>query len=467
MGCTRQLLFTIFAAAIGSAFQHGYHTGVMNNPQQVMTAWLSNSMEGRGQTVNELTVNSIWSVITSIYAFGGMIGAVMVGFVNHCMRVKWSLVLNNIFVFVPAVLIFVSKYTGIYELLIVARFLLGINSGLYAGLCPMYLNEISPVAQRGAIGSVYQLIITISILLSQLLGYNQALGSESMWPFLLGAVVLIPSIFQCITMPFCPDSPRYLLIIAKDEEKAKKALKYLRNTDDNAAEISEMQKEAASQEAAGEVPWKALFFKKSLRKPLIISLVVMVAQQFSGINAIIVYSNEIFRNAGLNNFWAQIGTVIMGLVNVLMTIVSLILVDHLGRKTLLLIGFSGTTIFMTLLAVSIKFSESYKFMGILCIIFVLGFIVSFATGPGSVPWFLETELFRQDARPKATSLAVFINWFANMLVMLTFLPIKMKIDYFVFVIFIVLNILFVLYIIFQVPETKNKSIDEISALFAD
>lgn len=87
-------------------------------------------------------------------------------------------------------------------------------------------------------------------------------------------------------MPFCPESPRYLLIIKKDQEKASKALKWLRNSEDNNVEISEMQKEAAAQEAAGSVTWKAMFTKKSLRTPLIISLMIMLAQQLCGINAV-------------------------------------------------------------------------------------------------------------------------------------------------------------------------------------
>ncbi|XP_045470034.1 solute carrier family 2, facilitated glucose transporter member 3-like isoform X2 [Harmonia axyridis] len=380
---------------------------------------------------------------------------------------KWSLILNNILVIISAVLVFASKLTAIYELLIVARFVLGLNSGLFAGLCPMYLNEISPVAKRGAIASVYQLVITISILVAQLLSYEKVLGSSSLWPYLLGGVILIPCVFQCLTMPFCPESPRYLLIIKKNQDGAQKSLKWLRNTDNNNEEISDMQKEAAAQEAAGSVTWKAMFTKNSLRTPLIISLMIMLAQQLCGINAIIVYSNDIFRNAGLDEFWSALGTVIIGIVNVMMTIVSLVLVDLLGRKTLLVIGFSGTTIFMTLLAVSIKFSEEYTAMGVLCIIFVIGFIISFATGPGSVPWFLVTELFKQDARPKATSLAVFTNWFANTIVMLTFLPIKFYLGYFVFIIFIVFQVLFLIFIIFKVPETKNKTIEEITALYKD
>ncbi|KAK9869882.1 hypothetical protein WA026_003603 [Henosepilachna vigintioctopunctata] len=467
MSWNGNLILAITASAVGSAFQHGYHTGVLNNPQKVMTKWLNESMTERGQSTDEQTINLVWSTTTAIYAFGGMLGGLFVGYVADFLGLKKAIIFNNLFIFISTVLVLLSKYTGIYELLILARLILGLNSGLYAGLCPMYLVEISPVASRGAISSVYQLIITISILIAQVLGYEGAIGGEDTWPILVGVVMLVPSIFQCITMPFCPESPRYLLISKKDTAKANEALKWLRKKDDNAADIAEMQKEAAAQEAAGHVTWKAMFTKRSLRSPLIISIIIMLAQQLSGVNAIVVYSNEIFRNAGMNDMYASIGTVVMGIVNVIMTVVSVVLVDKLGRKTLLIAGFTGTTTFMVLLAISIKFSEDYFAMGVLCIIFVLAFMVSFATGPGSVPWFLVSELFKQDARPKATSLGVFTNWGANTFVMLVFLPIKFYLGYFVFIIFIVCQLLFLVFIIFKVPETKNRPIEEITALFSD
>ena len=105
------------------------------------------------------------------------------------------MLLNNILMFVAGIFLFAAKYAGSWHMLIIGRLIIGINSGLNAGLAPMYLSEISPTALRGAVGTVYQLIITISILLSQVLGMTNVLGNDIGWPFLLG-LTIIPGILQ-------------------------------------------------------------------------------------------------------------------------------------------------------------------------------------------------------------------------------------------------------------------------------
>ena len=124
---------------------------------------------------------------------------------------KGGLLWNNLLVLIGVVFELLSKPCGVYELLIVGRFILGINSGLNAGLAPMYLAEISPIHLRGAIGTVYQLVLTISILVSQILGLGGLMGTDALWPWLL-AVALLPAIFQVCTLPLCPESPKFVLL---------------------------------------------------------------------------------------------------------------------------------------------------------------------------------------------------------------------------------------------------------------
>lgn len=112
---------------------------------------------------------------------------------------KGGLLLNNVFVLAASILEGASKSAGSYEMIILGRFLIGINSGLNAGLAPMYLAEVSPINLRGAVGTVYQLVITISILVAQILGLNSLLGSADHWPTLL-AVTIVPAIFQVGTV---------------------------------------------------------------------------------------------------------------------------------------------------------------------------------------------------------------------------------------------------------------------------
>merc|ERR1711997_972968 len=136
-----------------------------------------------------------------------------------------------------------------------------------------------------------------------------------------------------------------------------------------------------------------------------------------------------------------------------------------GRKTLMLVGLSSMLLMTTLLLVSLLTYESVPAMSYLAIAAVILFVVGFATGPGSIPWFFVTELFAQSGRPTATSIAVTVNWSANFLVGLGFAPLNEVLGPYVFVIFMVIQLFFILYVYFVVPETKNRTIEDITAQF--
>ncbi|KAL3280764.1 hypothetical protein HHI36_003997 [Cryptolaemus montrouzieri] len=464
-GLNGKLVFAISAASLGSAFQHGYSTGVMNNPQTVLEDWMRHVLKERnGETPDKATITLLWSVIISIYCIGGMVGGLITGLVAEKLGRKIGLLFSNIFIVLAAICTATAKPSSSIELIIVSRFLTGINAGLNAGVTPMYLAEISPTNLRGAVGSVYQLVITISILISQILGIRGVFGNEDSWPILL-TLILIPCAFQLSTFPFCPESPKHLLISKGQEIEAQRALVWLRCSHDVQDEMEQMKNEAEAMKLVPKVTVTDLIVNGALRQPLIISLMVMLAQQLSGINAVINFSTDIFKTAGLSENASTGATMIIGLVNVIMTLISMILIERAGRKTLLMAGFSGMIVATVFLTISISFAKDSSVASVFCIIFVVLYIITFATGPGSIPWFLVSELFSQSARPTAASLAVFTNWFANFLVGISFLPIKEAAGSNVFILFIILQILFLFFIYKKVPETKNKSIEEISALF--
>lgn len=135
---------------------------------------------------NESRIKLIYSIIVSLFCIGGMIGALMTAMIADRFGRKGGLLLNNVLVFVAAIFLGLAKACRSYEMLIFGRFICGLNSGLNAGLAPMYLAEISPNHLRGAIGTVYQLVITISILFSNILGLPSFLGTTDGWPWLFG-----------------------------------------------------------------------------------------------------------------------------------------------------------------------------------------------------------------------------------------------------------------------------------------
>ncbi|XP_011495822.1 PREDICTED: solute carrier family 2, facilitated glucose transporter member 3-like isoform X2 [Ceratosolen solmsi marchali] len=467
-GFNPHLAFAIGAAALGSSFQHGFNTGVVNSPATVIQPWIAELKMNRSDVpLNkeslEADVTVTWAIAVAIFCVGGMIGGALVGTAADRFGRKGSLLLNNIFVVAAVFFEALAKPLASYELIILGRFLIGINSGLNAGLSPMYLAEISPMHLRGAVGTVYQLIITISILVAQVLGMNKLMGTTELWPWLF-SLTIVPAIVQLITLPFCPESPKYLLLSKGRDMDAQRALTWLRGTIEVHDEMEDMRSEYESIKLIPRVTLTELIMNSSLRIPLFISIMIMLAQQLSGINAIMFYSTNIFEMAQLDAEQAQNATIGVGVVNVLMTFISMILVEKAGRKTLLLIGFFGMFLDTSLLAVCLLF-KSHAAASILAVVLVVLFIVLFATGPGSIPWFLVSELFNQSARPTATSVAIAINWGANFLVGIMFPPLAAAINSNVFFVFAVLQGLFTVFIWLKVPETKNKSIEEISSMF--
>lgn len=464
-GLTPTLVLAVLSSAVGSAFQHGYHLGVVNSPQEVLEAFINSTLEERfGEPVSSGAVTLVFSVIVAVFCVGGMVGGLLTACVADRFGRKGGLLLNSGLVFAAAALLTLSKGAGSCELLVAGRFVAGINAGLTAGLAPMYLTEISPVRYRGAAGTIYQLVLTLSILLAQLLGIPQLLGNEEQWPYLF-ALTVVPSILMVMSLPFCPESPKYLLIVRGRPKQAEQELVRLRGTRDVDKEMEVMKNEAEAAEFVPKVTLTEMVRNAALRGPLIVSLMVMLAQQLSGINAAIFFSTDIFKTAGLSGDGALRATLALGLVNVLMTLVSMAVVERAGRRTLLLAGLAGMALCTVLLTVTLAFRHYAMWVSYVSIAGLATFVITFAIGPGSIPWFLVTELFGQGARPIATSLAVAVNWAANFVVGLAFLPLMELIEHYTFLIFTVVLVLFWVFIYKKLPETKNKSIEAITKVF--
>ncbi|EFN72280.1 Solute carrier family 2, facilitated glucose transporter member 1, partial [Camponotus floridanus] len=460
-----RLAFAIAAAVFGSSFQHGYNSGVINEPQQLIEDWISQlKMNRTGVPPTQSEVTLIWSVAVSIFCVGGMIGGSLVGWVADRFGRKGGLLLNNILVLLTVIFEGSAKAASSYEMIIFGRFLIGINSGLNAGLAPMYLAEISPVHLRGAVGTVYHLVLASATVVSQILGLEQVLGTTDQWPLLL-CLTIVPAIFQMCTLPFCPESPKYLLLNRDKDMDAQKALSWLRGTIEVHDEMEEMRTEYESMKLIPKVTVRELFMNPALRIPLFISIMIMFAQQLSGINAVMFFSTKIFTMAQLNMTVAQTATVGVTIIGTLTVIISTVLIEKAGRKTLLLVGFAGMFLDTALLTICLVFAETSQTAAYFSIVLVVMFLVFFGTGPGSIPWFLVSELFNQSARPSATSIAVVVNWIMNFIVGIGFLPLHEALGAYVFIIFAVLQLFFALFIYKKVPETKNKTIEEISNMF--
>lgn len=215
----------------------------------------------------------------------------------------------------------------------------------------MYISEIAPLNLRGGLGTVNQLAVTVGLLTSQVLGVEPLLGTDEGWPYLLG-IAVFPSILQLILLPVCPESPRYLLISKGQEQAARDALRRLRNTSNIEDDIDEMRAEEQAQQAESKITMFELLRSPTLRMPLLIAIVMQLSQQLSGINAVFYYSTNLFITTGLSETSAKYATIGIGSVMVLMTLVSIPLMDRSGRRTLHLYGLGGMFIFSIFITIS-------------------------------------------------------------------------------------------------------------------
>uniref|UniRef100_A0A3Q1MSX8 Solute carrier family 2, facilitated glucose transporter member 5 n=1 Tax=Bos taurus TaxID=9913 RepID=A0A3Q1MSX8_BOVIN len=454
---TPVIVLATLIAAFGSSFQYGYNVAAINSPSEFMKDFYNYTYYDRvGEYMNEFYLTLLWSVTVSMFPFGGFLGSLMVGpLVNNLGR-KGTLLFNNIFSIVPALLMGFSELAKSFEMIIVARVLVGICAGLSSNVVPMYLGELAPKNWRGALGVVPQLFITIGILVAQIFGLRSLLANEEGWPILLG-LTGIPAVLQLLFLPFFPESPRYLLIQKKDEAAAKSALRRLRGWHDVDAEIEEILEEDRAEKAVGFISVLKLFKMRSLRWQVISIIVLMAGQQLSGVNAIYYYADQIYLSAGVNEDDVQYVTAGTGAVNVLITVCAIFVVELMGRRFLLLLGFSvcftACCVLTGALALQVRKAEP-------------GVEVSYpCSSPGPIPALLVTEIFLQSSRPAAYMVAGTVHWLSNFTVGLVFPFIQVGLGAYSFVIFAVICLLTTVYIFLIIPETKSKTFIEINRIF--
>ncbi|XP_006738306.1 solute carrier family 2, facilitated glucose transporter member 3 [Leptonychotes weddellii] len=288
------------------------------------------------------------------------------------------------------------------------------------------------------------------------------MGTEELWPLLLGFTI-IPAVLQSAALPFCPESPRFLLINRKEEESAREILQRLWGTQDVTQDIQEMKDESTRMAQEKQATVVELFRSRSYQQPIMISIMLQLSQQLSGINAVFYYSTGIFKDAGVQEpIYATIGA---GVVNTIFTVVSLFLVERVGRRTLHMTGLGGMAVCSIFMTISLLLKDDYKWMSFVCIGAVLVFVAFFEIGPGPIPWFIVAELFSQGPRPAAMAVAGCSNWTSNFLVGLLFPSAAFYLGAYVFIIFTGFLIVFLVFTFFKVPETRGRTFEEITQAF--
>ncbi len=357
--------------------------------------------------------------------------------------------------------------SGSFSELAIYRFIGGMGVGIASMLSPLYISEISPPKLRGRLVALYQLAITVGILCSFFVNAwlltssgtsvfsnktMQLIFTEEVWRGMLGmeAIPAIGFFFLVITIP---KSPRWLVVQGKIE-KAKAILKSLVGGEEAEKEIEEIEETVAMEKGS----WKMLL-QPGIKVAVFLGVALAVLAQFTGIDAIIYYGPRILEGAGFGINDALGSQVIIGIINVLFTLVAIWKIDSIGRKPLLLIGTSGMLISLT--AIGVLFAVGIA-EGILLIVFILIFIACFAFSLGPVVWVLLSEIYPTKIRGRAMSIATVATWIGTSIIG-QLIPISLEgigpaFTFWIFAIFCLPTI----YIGWKImPETKGKTLEEI------
>uniref|UniRef100_A0A1I7S3N7 MFS domain-containing protein n=2 Tax=Bursaphelenchus xylophilus TaxID=6326 RepID=A0A1I7S3N7_BURXY len=461
---TPYLIYCLGIIAFGSSFQFGYNIGVINAPAEHIKDFIYTNHVGLWGEIDRRTVVVIFSVAVSLFPAGAMIGALMSGYLADRFGRRRTLHFNNVLAILGAALMTSTKYLQLYPLFLIGRFVIGLNAGISSSVVPMYFTELSPVKLRGTVASLPQLMVTISILISAVLGLPFLLGSEDRWPWLF-SVMAFPAVCQIVGMFWVPESPRYTLFFKGYDEDALDDLIDLRGDGQVATvELHALQIEKRRESKTAKINVGTLFRKSDFRWPLFLAAFLMVAQQLSGINAAMFFSVKIFQRAGLDMEGAIYATIGVNTVNVLMTIVSAWLVDlpRFGRRSLLLIGKIGMIFTSVGLVITMVYArDSSGIVPYISCVFLPLFVVFFATGPGSIPFFYVSEVFPSNARASASAVCVAINWTFTVVVGIGFLPLENILKEFTFLIFTGCCTVAAIVIFIFLPETKGKTVEEV------
>lgn len=460
------LIVAALVGAFGSSFLYGYNLSVVNAPTPYIKAFYNETWYRRhGQPIDPDTLTLLWSVTVSIFAIGGLVGTLMVKMIGKFLGRKYTLLVNNGFAISAALLMACSLQAGTFEMLIVGRFIMGVDGGIALSALPMYLNEISPKEIRGSLGQVTAIFICIGVFSGQLLGLPELLGKESTWPYLFG-VIIVPALVQLASLPFLPESPRYLLFEKHDEAGATKAFQTFLGKADVSQELEEALAESRVQRNLRLVSVFELLRAPFVRWQVITVVITMASYQLCGLNAIWFYTNSIFGKAGVPQDKIPYITLSTGGIETLAAIFSGLVIERLGRRPLLIGGFGLMALFFGTLTVTLTLQDQAPWIPYLSIVCILAIIASFCSGPGGIPFILTGEFFQQSERPAAFIIAGTVNWLSNFIVGLLFPFIQKSLESYCFLVFATICIAGAIYFYFVLPETKNRTHAEISQAFA-
>lgn len=436
----RRFVYTAAAFAGLGGLLFGYDTGVISGAELFLS--------------KDFTLSTFaLEVIVSGVLLGAAAGALVGGRLADRFGRRTLLIATALIFAAGAVLCALATSPNI---LVIGRIIVGIGIGLASGTVPVYISEVAPHDARGWTVSIFQLAITLGILLAYLVDYSFA--SIQGWRWMFGLAVVPAAIFG-LGMLFLPESPRWLL--KRGQRDAARAILFRSRAPSEAdMELREIEQSLAQAQERGS--WRDLL-EPTLRPALLVGIGLAIFQQVTGINTVIYYAPMIIQSAGIPSAsGAILATAGIGAVNVLMTLVSMWLIDRIGRRPLLLTGIAGMTITLCVLGWAFHSASPSGSLSWLAVISMMVYVASFAISLGPIFWLLISEIYPLKVRSSAEGLAATFNWVSNLVVTLTFLTLLQKVGskrtFWLYGAFAIAAWIFSYRV---VPETKGRTLEQI------
>ncbi|GAB6007767.1 sugar porter family MFS transporter [Dysgonomonas reticulitermitis] len=449
--------FLSVVAALGG-FLFGYDTAVISGTIAQVSAQFSLDALSQGWYVGCALAGSIFGVLCA-------------GILSDNFGRKKTLMVAAILFSVSAVGCAVSSD---FNHLVIARVLGGIGIGVVSIVSPLYISEISVAEYRGRLVSLYQLAVTVGFLGAYLVNFallNYSAGGaehlsnptlyhifhSEVWRSMLGMAV-IPAVLFFIVIFFIPESPRWL-ILKKHDVKAKSILNHIYGSTESAIyEMNETKRVIGSETKSN---WR-LLLKPGITKAVIIGVAIAILGQFMGVNAVLYYGPSIFESSGLSGGDSLFYQVIVGLVNMLTTVLAIFIIDKIGRKKLVYYGVSGMIVSLLLIAFYFVKGADLGISNVILLVFFLAYIFFCAVSICAVIWVLLSEMYPIKVRGLAMSIAGFSLWVGTYLIgqLTPWLLENLKPEG-TFILFAVMCVPYMIIVWKLVPETTGKSLEEI------
>ena len=441
----RQLgLWAAAIAALGGLL-FGYDTGVISGAILFIskTFMLSTQLQ---------------EFVVSVVLIGCMVGAASAGALADRFGRRPTLLAAGVIFGIGAI---ASAFAPNVASLLCARFVVGLAIGFASVVSPLYVSEISPSAIRGGLVSLYQFAITVGILAAFIIDYVLAASAD--WRLMLG-LAIIPSFALIAGMLTLPESPRFLFKQGRAAE-AREQLTRIHASPEEAEREERAIDASLKATAAQKSPLQALSTPQ-VRVALFIGVTLAILQQVTGINTVIYYGPQIFALAGVSSASAAIlATALVGVVNVVMTLIAIIWSDRWGRKPLLYAGCTGMFIALCALSIAFALPRAGGALHTIALISLMVYVGSFAFSLGPILWVLVSEIYPLSIRGLGMSIATLANWVGNFLVSQFFLTMIQRFGRpETFAIYAFMCIVTIVFVATQVPETKRELLERINVV---